>query len=108
LGWPVPREKAVSAPHLIWPWEDNAGVSDLGGGGGEKEMRNILEGLRVGVARAVLMARSDEHQKICPTKEEEWKQVPWYGTKYKVVRFDEAFVKEVSAFLFVTVEPYVL
>jgi insulysin len=97
MRWPTPREKIISAPYLVWNWDEEVCG---GAGGGEKEMRDILDGLRVDSARAVLMARAEEHEEIHPTKEEgEWKEVPWYGAKYRVVRFDEEFVTEVWMFL---------
>jgi insulysin len=97
MRWPVPREKVISAPYLVWNWDDEVCGGAGGGGGGEKEMREILDELRVSNGRAVLMARGEEHEGVCPTKEDgEWKEVPWYGAKYRVVRLDEEFVKEVG------------
>ena len=89
IAWPLPRDLIISGPQLVWPWEEG-----LGEGGGEKEMRDVLNGLRIGVGRAVLMARAEEHKAL--NEKGEWLKEPWYGTQYRVSRFSEEFVKEVS------------
>jgi insulysin len=82
---------------LVWPWEE--GQKD---GGGEKEMRDILNGFRIGIGRAVLMARAEEHEDV--NGNGEWQQEPCYGTKYRVSRFEDEFIKEVSS----TFSPFVI
>ena len=87
MAWPVPPELVISAPRLVWEWDEGVDV-------GEKEVRDILETLKVDQGRAVLMARAEEHMKICgPTAQ--WEKEPWYGTLYRVENLDESFIREV-------------
>ncbi|KZT27341.1 hypothetical protein NEOLEDRAFT_1176768 [Neolentinus lepideus HHB14362 ss-1] len=99
MAWPIPMELVISAPQLTWPWDEHDGLKDEQGRWiGEKQVREILEGLKVDEGRAVLMARQAEHEKV--TREGvkvEWKQEPWYGTGYTVKRFDEKFVQEAQS-----------
>ncbi|KDQ33027.1 hypothetical protein PLEOSDRAFT_1032530 [Pleurotus ostreatus PC15] len=85
MAWPVPRELILAGPQLTWEWDE-------GEDGGEKKMRETLDGLRVTRGRAVLMAKGSEHEKLSPGAN--WEKEPWYGTEYKVERFDEEFVRE--------------
>jgi hypothetical protein len=89
MSWPVPPEFYLTAPRLTREWDDDAPE-----GLGEKEVRDILEGLTVDKGRVVLMARGDELQKLSHSPMQ-WETEPWYGTKYRVEKFDEAFMKEV-------------
>jgi insulysin len=57
MVWPVPPELVLSAPQLVWEW-DKEGLC-------EKEVRDVLDGLKVDQGRAVLMAQAKEHAKIC-------------------------------------------
>src|ERR1700675_4243747 len=59
MAWPVPKELVISAPQLVWEWDEKDNI-----GGGEREVREILESLRVHNARAVLMARAEKHAKL--------------------------------------------
>jgi len=86
MVWPVPPELVLSAPQLTWEWDKD--------GLGEKEVRDVLEGLRVDQGRAVLMARAEEHAKVCGPSLQ-WETEPWYGTAYRVDRLDEEFIKQV-------------
>ncbi|KAF9495865.1 hypothetical protein BDN71DRAFT_1447054 [Pleurotus eryngii] len=88
MAWPVPRELILAGPQLTWEWDE-------GEDGGEKKMRETLDGLRVTRGRAVLMAKGSEHEKLRPGAN--WEKEPWYGTEYKVERFDEEFVREAEA-----------
>jgi insulysin len=90
MVWPAPPEFYISAPQLVWEWNEdgNEGI-------GEKEVRELLEGLRVDQGRAVLMARASEQSKLFGTSVQ-WETEAWYGTTYRVERFDEDFVKQVS------------
>ncbi|KAI0690596.1 insulin-degrading enzyme [Cytidiella melzeri] len=83
--WPVPRHLIISAPRIIQPWD----ISDTENGG-EHEMREMLHSCTVDKARALLMAPKAEFDRVGATAE--WHQEPWYGTFYRVQRFDEAFV----------------
>ncbi|KAI0076466.1 insulin-degrading enzyme [Panus rudis PR-1116 ss-1] len=90
MAWPVPREKVISAPQLVEDWD----VQDpMKVGGGEKEVREILDMLTVENARSVLMAKQEEHERIAGGKLK-WEHEPWYGTPYTVERYKEDFVKE--------------
>lgn len=40
------------------------------------------------------MATAPEHSKIA-SADFTWEKEPWYGTKYRIERFDEQFIKEV-------------
>jgi secreted Zn-dependent insulinase-like peptidase len=87
MTWPVPPELVLSAPQLVWEWDEGAGT-------GEKEVSDILDTLEVEQARVVLMTRVDEYAKICePTTR--WEKEPWYGTLYHVEKFDDSFIREV-------------
>lgn len=87
LSWPVPRELVLSAPQLVWEWDEQVPA-----GGGEREMRDVLESLRVDRGRVVLMAKGAEHERL--RGKGNWEQEPWYGTQYRVETLDEAFVQE--------------
>lgn len=91
MEWPIPRHLLLSAPLTVQPWDVNDAVN-----GGEREMRELLDSLRVTKARAVLMAQIDEHTRVKGPIE--WKHEPWYGTVYHVERFDETFLRAVSGF----------
>jgi insulysin len=72
----------------VWDWDEGVDA-------GEKEVRDILETLRIDQGRAVLMAKADEYAKICePTTQ--WEKEPWYGTPYRVEKFDDSFITEVK------------
>ncbi|EGN95669.1 hypothetical protein SERLA73DRAFT_113347 [Serpula lacrymans var. lacrymans S7.3] len=83
MVWPVPTELTVSAPQLTWEWDQ--------GGNGEKEVNDILNGLTIDQGRVVLMARKEDHERI-GQKDATWKTEPWYGTPYRVERWQEDFV----------------
>jgi insulysin len=86
MTWPVPPELTIAGPQLIWDWD--------GEGEGGREMREMLEGLRIGKGRVVLMGRGEELEKLPGGGE--WSKEPWYGTEYRVEKFDDAFIAEAS------------
>lgn len=90
MAWPVPRELVLSAPQLVEEWD----LNDLENGG-EKEMREILNSLTIGVSRTVLMAKAEEHERV-RGKDLVWEKEPWYGTPYRVERFAADFVKRAN------------
>jgi len=90
MTWPVPPELVLSAPQLVWEWDESD--SDEGG---LKEIRKILETLTVDKGRAVLMAKAEEHKKINAT-DAVWETEPVYGTQYKVEKLEKDFVEQVS------------
>ncbi|KAG6854734.1 hypothetical protein C0991_002448 [Blastosporella zonata] len=84
MSWPVPKELVLKAPEVTWNWD-----SDLG----ETDVLNVLKTLRVTEGRVVLMATAAEHSKTTPT-DALWETEPWYGTSYRVERFDEEFIEK--------------
>jgi insulysin len=85
MTWPVPKEYLLSAPVLIWDWDhDN----------GERKVREYLESFRITEARAVLMAKADEHAKL--ESKTPWCKEPWYGTEYRIEPFDQEFIELVT------------
>ncbi|PCH37702.1 hypothetical protein WOLCODRAFT_135782 [Wolfiporia cocos MD-104 SS10] len=90
LSWPVPRELVLSAPQLVWEWDEQDPIN-----GGEREMREVLDSLRVDRGRAVLMAKAEEHERV--RGKSAWEQEPWYGTHYRVEKFDADFVEQAEA-----------
>lgn len=89
MAWPVPRELLLSAPQLTWDWDGD----NKEGGGGEKKIREYLNAFRVTDGRVVLMAKAEEHAKVAPGAT--WEKEPWYGSEYRVERFNEEFIKQV-------------
>ncbi|KAG6814549.1 hypothetical protein H0H92_000076 [Tricholoma furcatifolium] len=84
MAWPVPRELILKAPEVTWEWDSAAG---------ESEVRKYLDSLRITEGRVVLMAPKAEHDKVAPA-EVPWEKEPWYGTNYRVERFDEQFIEK--------------
>ncbi|KAH9928156.1 Metalloenzyme, LuxS/M16 peptidase-like protein [Fomitopsis serialis] len=78
LSWPVPRELVLSAPQLVWEWDESDPVN-----GGESEMRQVLDSLTVDYGRVVLMAQKDVHERVRGVSE--WESEPWYGTQYHFI-----------------------
>ncbi|KAJ7112437.1 Metalloenzyme, LuxS/M16 peptidase-like protein [Mycena crocata] len=85
---PVPLELVLSAQALTWDWDGD----NQPGGGGEAKVREYLDAFRVENARVTLMAKGEEHKQLTPNAE--WKEEPWYGTKYYVEKFDTAFIEQ--------------
>ncbi|KAK2466811.1 hypothetical protein APHAL10511_001069 [Amanita phalloides] len=83
MAWPVPRESIISAPKLTEDWGDNPLP--------RQKVKEYLESFRINQGRVVLMAKAEEHAKLTP--DVTWSKEPWYGTEYRVERFDEEFVK---------------
>ena len=86
MTWPVPKVNLLSAPVLIWDWDDDSG---------ERKVREYLESFRITEARVVLMAKADEHAKL--ESKTPWCQEPWYGTGYRVEPFDKEFTEQVTS-----------
>lgn len=86
LSWPVPRELVIKAPQVVSEWDGTA----------QSVAFQTLKGLSVENTRTVLMAKQGEFQRLFGTQE--WQSEPWYGTKYRVERLDEAFIQEVRYF----------
>jgi insulysin len=82
--WPVPPESFLRAPQVVEPWDEEVGSA-------EKGVREVLEVLRVDQSRAMLMARAEEFNPVCGPKTL-WEMEPWYGTPYRVERYDEEFL----------------
>jgi insulysin len=97
LPLPPPPELVLTAQQLTYPWQDYADPE-----AGERKVREYLEAFRVQGGRAVLMAKPEEFQKLDELEAKDgqkekaqWDAEPWYGTLYRVERFDETFMKEV-------------
>lgn len=89
MAWPVERDMILTAPQLVWEWEDS--------GEGEKEVREMLNTLTIERGRAVIMARSGEMDEVFADRTDvKWEHEPWYGTGYLVEKFDEKLVAQVS------------
>ena len=88
LSWPVPRELVVKAPQVVSEWDPDGTAQGVA--------FQTLKGLSVKNSRIIFMARPGEFQRLFGTQE--WQSEPWYGTKYRVERLDEAFMQEVSYF----------
>ncbi|OCH92098.1 insulin-degrading enzyme [Obba rivulosa] len=88
MAWPTPRELIISAPQLVQEWDENEKPISQG----EKQVREILQDLRVDQGRAFLMAKAEEHERLRGPLQ--WEKEPWYGTPYRVEGLDENFVAE--------------
>lgn len=85
----------MSAPQLVEEWDE---VDPMKPGGGEREVRDALEGLRVEKGRSVLMGRKEEFERIGFGEKDgkgAWKAEPWYGTLHRVEKYDEEFIRQV-------------
>ncbi|KAF8559745.1 hypothetical protein OG21DRAFT_1550390 [Imleria badia] len=80
MSWPVPTEKALSAPVLVSEWEDETGL---------QEVRDALKDMQIHTGRVVLMAKREEHERV--SGELPWQSEKWYGTGYTVERWDSEF-----------------
>ncbi|KAK7017923.1 metalloprotease [Paramarasmius palmivorus] len=89
MAKPYPRELLLQAPSVTWNWSEDGGV------GGEEKVKEYLRAFRVENARAVLMGKAEELAKVRTFGGAggAWEEEPWYGTKYRVERFPEEFVK---------------
>lgn len=90
---PVPKELLLAGPALTWDWDPNDPTL------GQAKIREYLDSYRAHNARVVLMAKGEEFEKIGMSGKE-WDKEPWYGTEYRVDRFDEEFLREVRHVLF--------
>jgi len=89
MAWPVERDAVLSSAQLVSEWDET--------GEGEKEVRDTLNTLTIDEGRAIVMAQSDEFQRVfgAEGKPLNWESEHWYGTKYSVERFGEDFVSRV-------------
>lgn len=85
LGKPVPPELVLRGAVIPCEWNSEDG---------EQEVREILEDMRITTGRAVLMARKEELERI--STNEHWEHEKWYGTGYRVERWDPSFVEQAS------------
>ncbi|KAG1754340.1 Metalloenzyme, LuxS/M16 peptidase-like protein [Suillus lakei] len=83
LGRPVPPESILRETVVPCEWDSEDG---------EREVRDILEDMRITKGRAVLMAKKEELERI--SKNEQWEHEKWYGTGYRVERWDPSFVEQ--------------
>lgn len=85
MTWPLPRDQILSGPQLVEEWDQN----------GEREVREILDRLRINRGRALLMAKKEEHERVKGPVE--WEHEPIYGTAYRVERFNEEFIQKAES-----------
>ncbi|PFH54234.1 hypothetical protein AMATHDRAFT_53111 [Amanita thiersii Skay4041] len=83
MAWPVPRNLILSAPQLVEEWDQDTQT--------QQAIIDYLDSFRINEGRVVLMAKTEEHAKIAPHAT--WLKEPWYGTEYRVERFDENFLQ---------------
>ncbi|KAI0062244.1 hypothetical protein BV25DRAFT_1804109 [Artomyces pyxidatus] len=84
LLWPMPRELILKAPAVTSEWDTQGEARAL--------YNRTLDSYRVKNARSILMARKSEHDKVAGPQT--WETEPWYGTPYRVERFDDDFLTE--------------
>ncbi|KAH7911404.1 Metalloenzyme, LuxS/M16 peptidase-like protein [Hygrophoropsis aurantiaca] len=87
MTWPVPPELVLAAPQLIWEWEQPEE--------GEREVKALLEKFTIDRGRVVLMAKKEEYERL--SQAQEWQKEKWYGTGYRVERWQEAFTQQAQA-----------
>ena len=85
LGKPVPPELVLREVAVPSEWDSEDA---------EREVRDLLEGMRVTKGRVVLMAKKEEHERI--SQNDQWEHEAWYGTGYRVERWDPSFVEQAS------------
>jgi insulysin len=85
LAKPIPPESMLCGAVIPCEWTSEDG---------EREVREILGDLRVTKGRAVLMAKKEELERI--SNNEHWEHEKWYGTGYRVERWDPSFVEQAS------------
>jgi insulysin len=85
LGKPIPPESLLRGAIVPSEWNSEDG---------EREVREILEDMRITKGRAVLMAKKEELERI--SNNEHWEHEKWYGTGYRVERWDPSFVEQAS------------
>ncbi|KAG5637127.1 hypothetical protein H0H81_005656 [Sphagnurus paluster] len=81
MAWPVPKELLLTAPQITWDWDSEAG---------QAQVKKYLDSFRITEGRVVLMATATEHAKL--GTDGAWQKEPWYGTNYRVERFDDEFI----------------
>ncbi|EEB94661.1 hypothetical protein MPER_06489, partial [Moniliophthora perniciosa FA553] len=97
MAKPYPRELLLVAPSVTWNWGDQyeGDPAFSGGAAGEEKVKEYLQGFQIDNSRAVLMGKEQELSKVkqFDSAIEKWQEEPWYGTKYRVERFPEDFLK---------------
>ncbi|KAL0571049.1 metalloprotease [Marasmius crinis-equi] len=96
MSKPYPRELLLAAPNITWDWGDEYPGYEKHGNG-EVKLRELINSLRMEEGRVLLMGKEEELERVPRfDKSVEWKQEPWYGTKYRVERFPEDFLRSCS------------
>lgn len=90
MHWPVPFEKLLSAPVLVHGWEDAKTQQQVW-----NDVLAALENMQAETGRVVLMAKKEEHERIAQIPSE-WVKEAWYGTEYKIERWDDEFLAKAS------------
>ncbi|KAF9075695.1 Metalloenzyme, LuxS/M16 peptidase-like protein [Rhodocollybia butyracea] len=92
LVQPYPPELLLSAGSITWPWGDEyPGANNTG----IEKVYEYLEAFKLENGRVMLMAKPDDLEAALRIgKETTWEKEPWYGTQYRVERFDEDFLRQ--------------
>jgi len=92
---PYPKELSLIAPSVTWNWNDE--YEGVPAAGGEEKVKEYLQDFRLDNSRIMLMAKAGELEKIERIDSSAlWQKEPWYGTQYRVERFGEEFLAQVS------------
>ncbi|KAE9395045.1 insulin-degrading enzyme [Gymnopus androsaceus JB14] len=90
---PYPPELLLAAATVTAPWGDEyPGASTAG----REKVYEYLEQFKLENGRIMLIAKREDLQEVLG-KQDTWEVEPWYGTLYRVERFDEEFLGQTSA-----------
>jgi insulysin len=92
LSSQLPPNLLLCGSLLAFPWSDYPDPE-----AGEKKVRAYLESFRIQTCRVVLNARADAFGKLDSHKGAQWEVEPWYGTFYRVQKFDLGFMQRVCS-----------
>lgn len=84
---PLSPEHLLTGPQCVRDWEVDGNT-----GLGLSTIRKYLDSFRIQEGRIVLMAK--EHESLSPNST--WEKESWYGTEYRVERFDEDLIRKVN------------
>ena len=84
LTLPIPRSEILTAPRLIYDWDEDM-------------IRKTLSRLTIDRCRVLLMASDFEG---ISQDFGDWEKEPWYQTEYQVKDIGRAFVEKVSSNLY--------
>lgn len=88
MARPYPKELLLCASQLVWDWSHPGAEGDTAG-----KIQEYLESFRLQNGRVFLMAKKEDLETL--PSNAQWESEPWYGTEYKVERFDDTFIDKV-------------